>query len=26
LKAAGKKFEDSNIDEMERHWQEAKGK
>jgi nucleoside triphosphate diphosphatase len=26
LQAAGKKLEDSNIDEMEKYWQEAKGK
>ena len=26
LQAAGKKLEESNIDEMERYWQEAKGK
>ncbi len=26
LKAAGKKLEDSNIDEMEQYWQEAKGR
>ena len=26
LKAAGKKLEESNIDEMEQYWQEAKGK
>jgi MazG family protein len=26
LQAAGKKLEDSSIDEMERYWQEAKGK
>jgi MazG family protein len=26
LKVAGKKLEESNIDEMERYWQEAKGK
>ena len=26
LRESGKKFEDSDIDEMERYWQEAKGK